>query len=147
MAKTVDIRPGVSVLAVLRHLNYRAWYALGEFVDNAVGSFTGHRDGLRRVDGPGSKLRVDIDIDANPPARISIRDNAAGIFEAEGVDSAFVNTFARYDLPHRTDPSVDPDLASYGVVKVLEAPLPGAYPGMPWAPKAAFAALADYYHG
>jgi len=70
-----------------------------------------------------------------------------GIFEAEGVDSAFVNTFARYDLPHRTDPSVDPDLASYGVVKVLEAPLPGAYPGMPWAPKAAFAALADYYHG
>ena len=83
MPKTVDIRPGVSVLAVLRHLNYRAWYALGEFVDNAVGSFTTHRDALRKVDGPGSKLRVDIDIDANPPARVSIRDNAAGIFEGE----------------------------------------------------------------
>lgn len=83
MAKTVDIRPGVSVLAVLRHLNYRAWYALGEFVDNAVASFTAHRDELRRVDGPSRKLRVDIDIDANPPARISVRDNAAGISEAE----------------------------------------------------------------
>ncbi|HEX9221463.1 MAG TPA: hypothetical protein VF858_13340, partial [Gemmatimonadaceae bacterium] len=26
------------------------------------------------------------------------------VFEAEGVDNAFVNTFARYDLPHRRDP-------------------------------------------
>ena len=31
--KTVSIRPGVSVLSVLRHLNYRAWFALAEFVD------------------------------------------------------------------------------------------------------------------
>lgn len=83
MTKTVDIRPGVSVLAVLRHLNYRAWYALGEFVDNAIGSFTTHRQALQRIDGDGVRLRVDIDIDATPPARISIRDNAAGIFEAE----------------------------------------------------------------
>jgi hypothetical protein len=83
LPKTVDIRPGVSVLAVLRHLNYRAWYALGEFVDNAVGSFATHREALKAIDGDGLKLRVDIDIDANPPARISIRDNAAGIFEAE----------------------------------------------------------------
>src|SRR5687767_1835341 len=83
LTKTVDIRPGVSVLAVLRHLNYRAWYALGEFVDNAVGSFTTHRKALQRVEGDGVRLRVDIDIDASPPARISIRDNAAGIFEEE----------------------------------------------------------------
>jgi hypothetical protein len=83
LAKTVDIRPGVSVLAVLRHLNYRAWYALGEFVDNAVGSFTTHRQALQRIEGDGVRLRVDIDIDATPPARISIRDNAAGILEAE----------------------------------------------------------------
>ncbi len=79
----VDIRPGVSVLAVLRHLNYRAWYALAEFVDNAVESFIKHRDQLERIDGENLKLRVAIDIDISSPARISIRDNAAGIFESE----------------------------------------------------------------
>lgn len=81
--KKVDIRPGVSVLAVLRHLNYRPWYALGEFVDNSVQSFSEHRAALQTMHGDGFKLRVDIDIDNSPPPRISIRDNAAGIFEAE----------------------------------------------------------------
>ncbi len=81
--RTVDIRPGVSVLAVLRHLNYRPWYALGEFVDNAVQSFSTHRAALTALHGPETKLRVDIDIDTSAPARISIRDNAAGIFESE----------------------------------------------------------------
>ncbi|MHB1418189.1 MAG: ATP-binding protein [Bacillota bacterium] len=80
--RKIDIRPGVSVLAVLRHLNYKPWYALGEFVDNAVESFTRHLHELRDINS-GIKLRVDIDIDTVSPARISIRDNAAGIFEAE----------------------------------------------------------------
>ena len=67
------------------------------------------------------------------------------VLQAEGVDSAFVNTFARYDLPHDEDPSKDFDLASYGVVKVLRDRMGHAYPGMPWEPKAAFNALAEYY--
>src|SRR5262245_29296481 len=69
------------------------------------------------------------------------------IFEAEGVDTAFVNTFAAYSLPHRSDPRQDLDMASYGVVKVLEGRLGHAYPEMAWEPKAAFTALADYYRG
>lgn len=81
--RTVDIRPGVSVLAVLRHLNYKPWYALGEFVDNAVESFDKHREALEQAHGERLKLRVDIDIDTASPARISIRDNAAGICEQE----------------------------------------------------------------
>ena len=83
MVKTVDIRPGVSVLAVLRHLNYRPWYALSEFVDNAVQSFSEHRSALQKIQGDRFRLRVDIDIDTASPPRISIRDNAAGIFESE----------------------------------------------------------------
>ncbi|HEX9068178.1 MAG TPA: hypothetical protein VF807_05370 [Ktedonobacterales bacterium] len=67
------------------------------------------------------------------------------IFDAEGVDSAFVNTFARYDLPHRSDPREDFDLASYGVVKVLEGRHGHTYPDMPWEPKVAFTTLAEYY--
>jgi len=67
------------------------------------------------------------------------------VFEAEGVDSAFVYTFARYDLPHREDPRADLDLASRGVVKVLEGRRGQRYVDMPWEPKAAFAALASHY--
>jgi len=83
MASNVNIKPGVSVLAVLRHLNYEPWYALGEFVDNAVQSFNKNRASLERVEGKDFKLHVDIDIDSTTPARISIRDNAAGISKTD----------------------------------------------------------------
>jgi hypothetical protein len=67
----------------LRHLNYKPWFALGEFVDNAVESFIKHRAALEATHSGMLKLRVDIDIDTAAPARISIKDNAAGIFESE----------------------------------------------------------------
>lgn len=68
-------------------------------------------------------------------------------FDTGGVDSAFVFTFALYDFPHRPggDPRDDLDLASYGIVRVLEDRLGTTYPGVPWEPKAAFGALADFY--
>jgi hypothetical protein len=73
------------------------------------------------------------------------------VFATEGVDAAFVYTFARYDLPHRDDPLLDLDRASAGVVKVLDGesrardPRDRRYPDMPWEPKAAFDALADCF--
>jgi hypothetical protein len=67
------------------------------------------------------------------------------IFAAEGVDTAFANTFASYHLPLRSDPHMDLDIASFGVVKVLEHQRGYAYPDMPWEPKGAFSALAEYY--
>ena len=79
----VDIRPGVSVLSVLRHLNYRPWFALAEFVDNALQSFLANRDRLKALHGEQYRLRVKIDIDASTPSRITIRDNASGIAAAE----------------------------------------------------------------
>jgi hypothetical protein len=75
------------------------------------------------------------------------------VFEAEGVEAAFLYTFARYDLPHREESRADLDMASAGVVKVLDGqggargPRGQRYPDMPWEPKAAFTALADYYCG
>jgi len=74
--KTVSIRPGVSVLSVLRHLNYKPWYALAEFVDNALQSFLANRWVLG---GECAKLRVEIHLDSDSPARLTIRDNAGGI--------------------------------------------------------------------
>lgn len=69
------------------------------------------------------------------------------IFEAEGVDSAFVFTFALHDHPHRPDGDArdDLDMAGYGIVKVLEGRSGDTYPGMTWEPKAAFAAVAGCY--
>ena len=69
------------------------------------------------------------------------------ILDEEGVDSAFVFLFALDDLPHRPDgdPGLDLDLASLGIVRVLEGRTGTTYPDMPWDPKAAFAALAEVY--
>ncbi len=67
------------------------------------------------------------------------------IFTAEGVDTVFANTFVSYHLPHRSDPRSDLDMASYGIVTVLEDHLGHSYPDMAWEPKAAFTTLASYY--
>jgi hypothetical protein len=67
------------------------------------------------------------------------------IFAAAGVGSAFVFTFAAYQLPHRADPRADLDMASYGAVKVLEGRDGQTDPGLGWEPKLAFHALAEAY--
>jgi hypothetical protein len=87
LAKTpprkINIRPGVSVLSVLRHLNYRPWFALAEFVDNAVQSYQLNEAALRKSSGANYHLRVNIDLDATEVGRIVVRDNAAGIAEKD----------------------------------------------------------------
>lgn len=76
--QTVNIRPGVSVLSVLMHLNYRPWYALAEFVDNSIQSHLTCREQIARADGARRPLRVTIELDESA-SRIVIRDNAGGI--------------------------------------------------------------------
>ena len=52
------------------------------------------------------------------------------------------------DLPHLSDPHKDFDIASFGVVKVLDGRGDARgrrYPDMSWEPKAAFTTLADFY--
>lgn len=79
----INIRPGVSILSVLRHLNYRPWFAIAEFVDNALQSHLQHRDALEQIGRSEAGLRVSIELDPSDEGQITIRDNAAGIFEAE----------------------------------------------------------------
>ena len=79
---TVNIRPGVNILSVLPHLNYKAWYALAEFVDNSIQSSISNRKELRIVSGDDYMLRVDIRFEAHEN-RISIYDNASGIAESD----------------------------------------------------------------
>ncbi len=80
---SVNIRPGVTILSVLRHLNYRPWFAVAEFVDNSLQSFLDYRSQLEKIEGPGFKLRVRIELDPRDDGQLCIRDNAAGIHEAD----------------------------------------------------------------
>ena len=76
--ENVNIRPGVSILSVLKHLNYKPYYALAEFIDNAIDSYLKNEEYLKETEGDSFKLRVEIEFDSNNN-KIIIKDNAAGI--------------------------------------------------------------------
>jgi hypothetical protein len=107
----------------------------------------GRGDTIVEWDDDGTPIRLNGDYTRDEDEQAMYICELLDIFNAEGIDTAFVNTFARYDLPHRSDPREDFDMASYGVVKVLENRLGQTYPDMAWEPKAAFSTLADYYRG
>ena len=75
----VEIRPEVTMLSVLRHLNYKAWFAVAEFVDNALQSYSLNQERLEKCHGKEFKFCVSVLIDTAGPGRIVISDNAAGI--------------------------------------------------------------------
>ena len=79
----VNIQPDVGVFSVLPHLNYRPWYALAEFVDNSLESFLRNRAEVSDTDGKSARLRVEVFIDSSEDGTISVRDNAAGIYQDE----------------------------------------------------------------
>lgn len=74
----VGIRPKVSMLSVLSRLNYKAWFAVAEFVDNSVQSYFANRVQLQRLHGDNFVLKVFVRLDA-ANRLIEIVDNAAGI--------------------------------------------------------------------
>jgi hypothetical protein len=104
---------------------------------------------------------IEYDKDTGAPVRLNgqyVRDEAGqatdlrevlDIFDSEGVDGAFVFMFALENLPHRPDgdPRLDLDMASPGIVKMLEGRHGDTYPDMAWEPKAAFTTVAECYRG
>jgi hypothetical protein len=83
LAGPIEIRPEVTMLSVLRHLNYKAWFAIAEFIDNALQSYLANREVLEALHGGNFRLEVDVRIDTSGPGLISITDNAAGISAAD----------------------------------------------------------------
>lgn len=79
LAGPIEIRPEVTMLSVLRHLNYKAWYAIAEFIDNSLQSYIANRAALEFLHGGSFRLEVNVRIDANGPGLIVVTDNAAGI--------------------------------------------------------------------
>lgn len=91
---TVDIRPEVTILSVLPHLNYRSWFALAEFVDNSLQSFLAHLDTTRNAQEQNASLLVEIEISVEGSGQIVIRDQAGGISEGD-----FPRAFRPAEIP------------------------------------------------
>lgn len=96
MSSKINIRPGVSILSVLKHLNYKPWYALAEFVDNAIDSYQKDYDKIIKVEGKDFVLKVEIEINSYDK-KIVIKDNAGGIHKKE-----FSRAFRTAELPPDT---------------------------------------------
>ncbi|OZM83794.1 hypothetical protein [Pseudonocardia sp. MH-G8] len=115
------------------------WHGAGETAPRSME--------IIQYDDSGSPVRLDGEYARDEEGQAAYLSELLEVFDAEGVDSAFVFLFALENLPHRAggDPRDDLDLASLGIVKVLEGATGTTYPGMGWEPKAAFATLAERY--
>lgn len=84
----INIRPGVGMLSVISYISYKPWFALAEFVDNALQSYLTHRAELEQLHGDTFRLKIEIETDQVDGGRIIVRDNAAGI-HAKAYERAF----------------------------------------------------------
>lgn len=81
MTKTtsINIKPEMGMYRVLKHLKYKAWFAIAEFIDNSLQSFL-DKDGQYGE----TRRQCVIEITYNPNENfLIINDNAYGILEAE----------------------------------------------------------------
>lgn len=76
--ETVSIKIQTGVYGQFRNLKNTVWFALGEYVDNAVQSFESNKTKLLQANDNNYQFEVRIDID-NENNFIRIFDNAAGI--------------------------------------------------------------------
>ncbi|WP_433476094.1 hypothetical protein ACQPZP_03045 [Spirillospora sp. CA-142024] len=95
----------------------------------------------------GEPIRLNGEYVRDEPGQATYLTEVLEIFDTEGVDATFVFLFALDGFPHRPDgdPRDDLDLASPGIVKVLQDRRGDTYPDMTWEPKAAFTAVAEHY--
>lgn len=77
---TLSIRPQVGMYGAFSRLNYKAWYAIAEFIDNSVQSFLSNRSKLAKADRNEGRLVVSVEVTSD---RITVSDNAAGIARSD----------------------------------------------------------------
>jgi hypothetical protein len=101
--KKVSIRHRPGTYKVYRNLSNKPWYALAEFVDNALQSYEANRLQINKIDGGSPVCKIAITIDAGK--EIVIRDNAGGILEQD-----FVRAFEPANKPEN-----DEGLSEFGM--------------------------------
>ena len=88
---SIKFKPGA--YSAFRNLQNKIWYALGEYVDNAVQSYENNKAELKKTTGKSFQFEVKIDVDWEKNL-IRICDNAAGIDAAN-----FVRAFEPANIP------------------------------------------------
>jgi hypothetical protein len=94
-------------------------------------SIVEEKDGIQRL--KGNYVRDELE-------QVSYLRASLPIYESHGIDAAFWFTFASWNRLHRLQPGEDMDMASFGVVKVVEEH--PATVEQCWSPKAVFHELA-----
>ncbi len=89
----VNIRPQVTMLSILKYLEYETWFALAEFIDNAIASYLKNELAIKAIEGDKFKLEVRLEIN-EAENKITIRDNAAGINEVD-----YLRAFRAAEIP------------------------------------------------
>lgn len=81
-------------------------------------------NGLDIVEYNPGPIRLTADVDRDEAGQAAYLAELLELFDDSGIDTTFVFLFALYDMPHRADgdPRDDLDLASYGIVAVLDHP-------------------------
>ena len=77
-SQSLNITPGMGVYGYFKHINYKSWYALAEFIDNAIQSF----ETKNGTFDTRNKCLINIKYDPNN-SYLSVEDNAYGISEKE----------------------------------------------------------------
>jgi hypothetical protein len=90
---TVSIKLQPGVYGQFRNLNNKIWFALGEYVDNAVQSFEDNKEILRKAHKNDYQFEVRINVDWEQD-NIHIYDNAAGIDSKN-----FIRAFEPANIP------------------------------------------------
>ena len=72
----LNIQPKAGILGVFSRLNYKPWYAIGEFVDNSTASYFGHRQTMKFYRIKKVTVRVEYDAYKNT---LTITDDAYGM--------------------------------------------------------------------
>lgn len=62
ISNKVNISSNVSMLSVLKFLEYETWFALAEYVDNAIASYQQNENELKKIHGDDFQLEVCIEI-------------------------------------------------------------------------------------
>ena len=77
--KSIEITPGMGVYKVFKHLKYKPWFALAEFIDNSIQSFLS-KDGKYGTTRGICKVKIIYEPNND---FLSIEDNAFGISDSE----------------------------------------------------------------
>ncbi len=77
--ESIEITPGMGVYRVFKHLKYKPWFAIAEFIDNSIQSFIS-KDGKYGTTRGVCKVKIIYEPNSN---FLSIEDNAFGISVSE----------------------------------------------------------------